>query len=156
MLVVEGDGMLQLQSALGILVLLAFAWAISERRRDVCWRTAAIGLAHQDCVASKEAILSVREKAVSGGHSRLAADCLAALAIIMPAADWIEAYADLLLAEAPTPTSHMTRAVALAEVGRREDAWNDYVSALRLEGPDGDREIHSLCVAGLRKLSGAD
>ncbi|MET0631308.1 MAG: nucleoside transporter C-terminal domain-containing protein [Xanthobacteraceae bacterium] len=37
--------MLQLQSALGIFALLAFAWLISEDRRAVSWRQAAIGLA---------------------------------------------------------------------------------------------------------------
>ena len=37
--------MLQLQSALGIFALLAFAWLLSEDRRAVSWRQAAIGLA---------------------------------------------------------------------------------------------------------------
>src|SRR5262245_28110815 len=37
--------MLQLQSALGIIALLAIAWAISEHRRNVAWRPVAIGLA---------------------------------------------------------------------------------------------------------------
>jgi concentrative nucleoside transporter, CNT family len=37
--------MLQLQSALGIFALLAFAWLISEDRHAVSWRQAAIGLA---------------------------------------------------------------------------------------------------------------
>ncbi len=37
--------MLQLQSALGIIALLAIAWAISEHRRQVAWRPVAIGLA---------------------------------------------------------------------------------------------------------------
>ncbi len=37
--------MLQLQSALGVVVLLAFAFAFSERRDAVSWRNAAIGLA---------------------------------------------------------------------------------------------------------------
>ena len=37
--------MQQLQSALGILALLAFAWLISENRRAVSWRQAAAGLA---------------------------------------------------------------------------------------------------------------
>lgn len=37
--------MLQLQSALGIIVLLAAAFAISERRDAISWRNAAIGLA---------------------------------------------------------------------------------------------------------------
>ena len=37
--------MLQLQSALGIFALLGFAWLISEDRRAVSWRQAAIGLA---------------------------------------------------------------------------------------------------------------
>ena len=37
--------MLQLQSAFGILVLLAIAWGLSERRSGVSWRQAAIGLA---------------------------------------------------------------------------------------------------------------
>jgi len=37
--------MLQLQSALGIFALLAFAWLISEDRRAVSWRQAAVGLA---------------------------------------------------------------------------------------------------------------
>jgi concentrative nucleoside transporter, CNT family len=36
--------MLQLQSALGILALIVFAWAISEHRRGVDWKQAAIGL----------------------------------------------------------------------------------------------------------------
>jgi concentrative nucleoside transporter, CNT family len=34
-----------LQSAFGVVALLAFAWLISERRRDVSWRRAAAGLA---------------------------------------------------------------------------------------------------------------
>ena len=34
----------QLQSAFGVLALLAFAWAISESRRDVAWRRVGIGL----------------------------------------------------------------------------------------------------------------
>ena len=37
--------MLQLQSALGIIALLAIAWAISEHRRRVAWRPVTIGLA---------------------------------------------------------------------------------------------------------------
>jgi CNT family concentrative nucleoside transporter len=37
--------MLQLQSALGIFALLGFAWLISEDRRAVSWRQAAVGLA---------------------------------------------------------------------------------------------------------------
>ena len=36
--------MLQLQSALGVFVLLAFAWAISESRRAVPWRPVIVGL----------------------------------------------------------------------------------------------------------------
>ncbi|MGH6789169.1 MAG: NupC/NupG family nucleoside CNT transporter [Pseudolabrys sp.] len=36
--------MQQLQSALGIVALLAFAWAISENRRHVAWRNVAAGL----------------------------------------------------------------------------------------------------------------
>ncbi len=36
--------MLQLQSALGIVALIAFAWLISENRRAVSWKQAAIGL----------------------------------------------------------------------------------------------------------------
>jgi CNT family concentrative nucleoside transporter len=37
--------MLQLQSAFGVLALLAIAWALGENRRAVSWRQAAIGLA---------------------------------------------------------------------------------------------------------------
>ncbi len=37
--------MLQLQSAFGVLALLAIAWALGENRRTVSWRQAAIGLA---------------------------------------------------------------------------------------------------------------
>ena len=37
--------MQQLQSALGIFALLGMAWIISEDRRAVSWRQAAIGLA---------------------------------------------------------------------------------------------------------------
>jgi len=37
--------MLQLQSALGVLALVAIAWAISERRGAVNWKNAAVGLA---------------------------------------------------------------------------------------------------------------
>jgi CNT family concentrative nucleoside transporter len=37
--------MLQLQSAIGIVVLGAFAWGISEQRRAVPWRSVALGLA---------------------------------------------------------------------------------------------------------------
>jgi CNT family concentrative nucleoside transporter len=37
--------MLQLQSAAGIVVLLAMAWIVSEQRRAVAWKQAAIGLA---------------------------------------------------------------------------------------------------------------
>jgi CNT family concentrative nucleoside transporter len=37
--------MLQLQSAFGIVALLALAWALSEKRRAVSWRQTAIGLA---------------------------------------------------------------------------------------------------------------
>src|SRR5262249_41836880 len=40
-----GGIMLQLQSALGIIALLAIAWAISEHRRNVAWRPVLIGLA---------------------------------------------------------------------------------------------------------------
>ncbi len=40
-----GDLMLQLQSAFGIIALLAIAWALSENRRAVSLRQAAIGLA---------------------------------------------------------------------------------------------------------------
>ena len=40
-----GDLMLQLQSAFGIVALLAFAWVISENRRAVSLKQAAIGLA---------------------------------------------------------------------------------------------------------------
>src|SRR5262249_59424297 len=40
-----GGMMLQLQSALGIIALLAIAWAISEHRRNVAWRPVTIGLA---------------------------------------------------------------------------------------------------------------
>src|ERR1700759_3124021 len=40
-----GDLMLQLQSAFGIVALLAFAWVISENRRAVSVKQAAIGLA---------------------------------------------------------------------------------------------------------------
>src|SRR5206468_11538105 len=40
-----GGAMLQLQSALGIVALLAIAWAISEHRRLVAWRPVATGLA---------------------------------------------------------------------------------------------------------------
>ena len=36
--------MQNLQSALGIIALLAFAWLISEHRRAVSWRRAGIGL----------------------------------------------------------------------------------------------------------------
>jgi nucleoside permease NupC len=36
--------MLELQSALGVVVLLAFAWAISEHRRAVHWRSAGAAL----------------------------------------------------------------------------------------------------------------
>jgi CNT family concentrative nucleoside transporter len=43
--------MLQLQSALGIFALLAVAWAISENRRGVSWRQAAIGLAATFAIA---------------------------------------------------------------------------------------------------------
>src|SRR5262245_15658946 len=41
----KGWGMLQLQSALGVVALIAFAWAISERRGAVSWRRVAVGLA---------------------------------------------------------------------------------------------------------------
>ena len=37
--------MQNLQSALGVVALIAFAWAISENRRAVSWRRVAIGLA---------------------------------------------------------------------------------------------------------------
>ncbi len=37
--------MLQLQSALGVVALLAIAWAISEHRRAVAWKQAGLGLA---------------------------------------------------------------------------------------------------------------
>ncbi len=37
--------MLQLQSAVGVIALLAMAWALSEHRRKVAWRQAALGLA---------------------------------------------------------------------------------------------------------------
>jgi CNT family concentrative nucleoside transporter len=40
----SGDQMLQLQSAFGIIALLAIAWAVSENRRAVSLRQAAIGL----------------------------------------------------------------------------------------------------------------
>jgi concentrative nucleoside transporter, CNT family len=40
-----GGAMLQLQSTLGIVALLAIAWAISEHRRLVAWRPVATGLA---------------------------------------------------------------------------------------------------------------
>ncbi len=41
----SGDPMLQLQSAFGIVALLAIAWAVSENRRAVSLKQAAIGLA---------------------------------------------------------------------------------------------------------------
>src|SRR3984893_13209920 len=41
----EGIRMEQLQSALGIVALIAFAWIISENRRAVAWRSVAAGLA---------------------------------------------------------------------------------------------------------------
>src|SRR5258708_1094121 len=37
--------MLQLQSAFGVLALLALAWALGENRRAVSWRQMAVGLA---------------------------------------------------------------------------------------------------------------
>ncbi len=37
--------MLQLQSAFGVLALLAIAWALSDNRRAVSWRQMAVGLA---------------------------------------------------------------------------------------------------------------
>lgn len=44
--------MLQLQSAVGVIALLAIAWAISEQRRAVSWRQAAVGLALTVVVAA--------------------------------------------------------------------------------------------------------
>jgi CNT family concentrative nucleoside transporter len=44
--------MLQLQSALGVIALLAIAWAISEHRRRVAWRPVIIGLALTIILAS--------------------------------------------------------------------------------------------------------
>ena len=41
---VIGGLMLQLQSAFGILALLALAWAFGENRRAVSWRQGGIGL----------------------------------------------------------------------------------------------------------------
>ena len=37
--------MLHLQSALGVIAIIAFAWAISENRRAVPWRPVDVGLA---------------------------------------------------------------------------------------------------------------
>src|SRR5260221_7026957 len=42
---IMGRAMLQLQSVLGIIALLAIAWAISEHRRNVAWRPVTVGLA---------------------------------------------------------------------------------------------------------------
>ena len=44
-----GGGMLQLQSAFGILALLAIAFALSERHSAVSWKQAAVGLAGDVC-----------------------------------------------------------------------------------------------------------
>ncbi len=44
-IIAEGDrGMQHLQSALGVVAILAFAWAISENRRAVDWRSTAVAL----------------------------------------------------------------------------------------------------------------
>ena len=42
----------QLQSLVGFLVLLFFAWAISERRRTLAWRTILAGIALQFLLAA--------------------------------------------------------------------------------------------------------
>ena len=40
-----------MQAAFGLLVFIAFAWALSENRRDVVWRTIAAGVALQIILA---------------------------------------------------------------------------------------------------------
>jgi len=41
----------EMQSALGLVAIFAFAWAISERRRPLPWSTAALGIAAQAAIA---------------------------------------------------------------------------------------------------------
>src|SRR5882724_4014747 len=48
---IMGGAMLQLQSALGVVALLAIAWAISEHRRRVAWRPVTTGLALTNILA---------------------------------------------------------------------------------------------------------
>ncbi|MDB5621162.1 nucleoside transporter C-terminal domain-containing protein [Tardiphaga sp.] len=57
--------MLQLQSAFGVLALLALAWALGENRRRVSWRQAAIGL----IVTFATAIALLKIPAVARGFS---------------------------------------------------------------------------------------
>ncbi len=59
--------MLQLQSAVGIFALLAIAWVISENRRAVAWKQAAVGLALTFAIA-------VSASEGPGRHPRLCSD----------------------------------------------------------------------------------
>ncbi len=59
--------MQQLQSALGIVAILAFAWAISEGRRAVSWKQAAVGLA----VTFATALVLLKVPGVQGAFSAI-------------------------------------------------------------------------------------
>jgi hypothetical protein len=103
-------------------------------------------------VGSTEAIVRIREQALEAGNERLATACLKALGVVVPAAQWVDLYANALVREEPTAASHAARASALAKVDRRADAMRDYLVALELEGPDGDREVLEICLLGLAQI----
>ena len=71
-----GVGMERLQSAMGVLALIALAWAISENRRAVSWRHAAVGLA----VTVALAALLIKVPPVKAGFAAInaAVDAIAA------------------------------------------------------------------------------
>jgi CNT family concentrative nucleoside transporter len=65
--------MLRLQSVLGLVVFTAIAWALSENRRRVPWRTVGIGIGLQVVVAGALLYLPVCRQAFSGLNSLVAA-----------------------------------------------------------------------------------
>jgi CNT family concentrative nucleoside transporter len=68
--------MLQLQSALGIAAIVALAWAVSENRRAVSWRNAAIGLAITFALAL--IFLKVPPVRAAFGYANVAVEAIAA------------------------------------------------------------------------------
>jgi len=68
--------MQNLQSALGIVAIIAFAWAVSENRRAVSWRNAAVGLAITVILAV--IFLKIPPVRAAFGYANYAVDAIAA------------------------------------------------------------------------------